>query len=106
MSASISLGILCKQRANRTRVQGLRVESININSTAKQMNKQNGNRLTDKEIRLVVARGDRSWGLGEKGEGIKKYKLIATEYSWGHEVRHREHSQQHCNNYVQYQTGA
>ena len=41
------------------------------------MNKQNRNRLMDTENIFTVARlGGR---LGNKGEGIKKYKLVVTE---------------------------
>ena len=43
------------------------------------MNNQNSNRFMDTEIKLVVARGEGFGELGEKGEGIKKYKLIVTE---------------------------
>ena len=41
--------------------------------------------------RLVVARGVGVGGLGEKGEGIKKHKLVVTEQSWGGEVQRREY---------------
>ena len=43
------------------------------------MNKQNGNRLIDTENRLKVAREEVIGGLGEKGEGIEKYRLVVTE---------------------------
>ena len=43
------------------------------------MNKQNRNRLTDIENFQTVARWAGSQGLGEKGEGIKKYKLVVTK---------------------------
>lgn len=33
------------------------------------------------------------WGLGEKGEGIDKYKLVVTKQSQGCEAQHRECSQ-------------
>ena len=46
------------------------------------MNNQNRNRFMDTEIKLVVARGEGFGELGEKGEGIKKYKLIVTKQSW------------------------
>ena len=38
------------------------------------MNQQNKNKLKDTKNRLMVAKGVESWELGEKGEGIKKYK--------------------------------
>ena len=44
---------------------------------------KNGNRLIDTENRLIVARGEEFGRVGEKGEGIKKYKLVVTEQSWG-----------------------
>ena len=42
------------------------------------MNKQNRNRLIDTENKLVVADRRGLGGLGEKGEGIKKYNLAVT----------------------------
>ena len=35
------------------------------------MNTQNRNRLIDTENRLMVARGDPGWGLGEKVKGLR-----------------------------------
>ena len=43
------------------------------------MNKQNRNRVIDAENKLMVARGEGGGRLGEKGEGIKKYKLVVTK---------------------------
>ena len=43
------------------------------------INKQNRTSLISTENRLTVDRGEGCWGLGEKGEGIKKYKLVVTE---------------------------
>ena len=43
------------------------------------MNKQNRNRLIDTENILTDARWKRGSGMGEKGEGIKKHKLVVTE---------------------------
>ena len=43
------------------------------------MSKQNRNRLIDSENILTVARWEGVEGMGEKGEGIKKYKLVVTE---------------------------
>ena len=43
------------------------------------MNKQNRNRLIDSENRLMDARGEVGWGIGEKNKAIKKYKLVVTE---------------------------
>lgn len=39
------------------------------------MNKQNGNRLIDRENRLMDARGEGIWGLGEEDKGIKKKRF-------------------------------
>ena len=36
------------------------------------MNKQNRDRLIETENRLTAVRGERGWGLDEKGEGIKQ----------------------------------
>ena len=57
------------------------------------MNKHNRNRLINTEIRLMVARRERDWGLGKKGEGIKKYKLILTKQSRDVKVQQRKCSQ-------------
>ena len=43
------------------------------------MNKQNRNRFIDTEHKLMVTRGEEGWGMGEKGERIKKYKLMVTK---------------------------
>ena len=42
---------------------------------------------------LLVARWEAGWGMGEKGEGIKKYKFVVTEQSQGCKVQLREYSQ-------------
>ena len=39
------------------------------------MNKQNRDRLIDTGNKLMAARWERGWGLHEKDERIKKYKL-------------------------------
>ena len=48
----------------------------------------------------MVARGEGCWGLGEKAEGIKMYKLVVTKYSWGCKVQRWDYSQCYSNNYV------
>ena len=45
------------------------------------MNKQNRNRLIDTENKPMVARGVGVGEVGEKGEGIKKHKLVVQQ-SW------------------------
>ena len=47
----------------------------------KNINKQNGNGLIDTENGLMAARWDGVGGLGVKGEGIEKYRLVVTEQS-------------------------
>ena len=42
--------------------------------------KQTRNKLIDTENRLLGARAGRVRGLGEKDEGIKKYKLVVHCY--------------------------
>ena len=45
---------------------------------------------------MSEARGFGGWGIekmGEKGGGIKKYKLAVTEYRQGCKVQDREYSQ-------------
>lgn len=46
---------------------------------SKGQNKRNRNRLTDKENRWKVARGEGIAGLGERNEGIRKYRLAVTK---------------------------
>ena len=55
--------------------------------------KQNRNRLTDTENRQTAVRGEGIGKLGEKGEGIKKYKSVVTEQSQRCKLQHRKHSQ-------------
>ena len=43
------------------------------------MNKQNRNRLTDTEKRMMVARGKGISALGGRGEQIKRYRLAVTK---------------------------
>ena len=38
----------------------------------------------------MVARGKEVGGLSEKGKGIRKYKLVVTDQSWGRKVHQRE----------------
>ena len=61
--------------------------------------KQNRNRLIDTENILSVARGKEVRRMGEKGEGIKKYKLEVSKWSWGCQVQHREYSQLYSSDY-------
>ena len=42
------------------------------------INKHNRKRLTDTENFSTVARWEEVGRMGEKGEGIKKYKLVVT----------------------------
>ena len=43
------------------------------------MNKQSRDRLADTENTLIFARWEGVWEMGEKVEGIKKYRLVVTE---------------------------
>ena len=43
------------------------------------MNRQNRNRITDMENVLMVAIWEGVGGMGMKGEGIKKNKLVVSE---------------------------
>ena len=56
-----------------------------------QTTKQKRNRLINTENTLTVARQQGGWGMGEKGDRIKKYKLAVTEQSLGHKIQHREY---------------
>ena len=63
---------------------------------SKEQNKQTKQKLTrgyreQTDSCQMGGRGVR--GLGEKGEGIKKYKLADTKQLWGCKVHHREYSQ-------------
>ena len=58
------------------------------------MNKQNRNRIIDTENDLMVARWEGNKGYEQKSEGIKKYKLVVTEKSWGHKIQHRKYISQ------------
>lgn len=44
-------------------------------------------------IKLIVARWEAVGELGEKGEGIKKYKLAVTKQLLECKVQHKEYSQ-------------
>ena len=44
-----------------------------------QTNKQNRKRPIDIENRQMVARWEGGWGMGEKGEGIDKYRWVVAE---------------------------
>ena len=48
---------------------------------SKEQNKQNRNTSIDTENRLMVARWEGLWEMGEKGKRIKNYKLVVTEKS-------------------------
>ena len=54
------------------------------------INKWDGNRLIDTENKLMVARREGVGGMGEKGAGIKKYKLVVAGWSQEHGVQHRK----------------
>ena len=62
---------------------------------SKEQSKQANKTQTDSdtENRLMVARGEGVGGLGEKGEGIKKSKLVVTEQTQGCKVQHKEYNQ-------------
>ena len=51
------------------------------------MDRQSINRLIDAKNRLRVARWEGVVGLGIKGEGIEKDRLVVTEQSWGCKVQ-------------------
>ena len=39
--------------------------------------------FSDTKNRPMVARGEGTGGVSAKNEGIEKYRLAVTEYSWG-----------------------
>ena len=58
-----------------------------------QPNKQNRNRLTDTENKLVVARGEDGSRLGEIGEGDLEVQIASYEINHGCNEQQREYSQ-------------
>ena len=44
-------------------------------------------------------------GLGTKGEGTEKHRLVVTKQSRGYKVQHREYTQYYSINYAQCQMG-
>ena len=76
---------------------GRRKRAATVKARFKKKNKtssrQNRTRLIDRENRLMVARGEGLWKLGEKGEGVEKYRMVVTEWPWRCQVQHREYSQ-------------
>ena len=66
----------------------LRIES-------KEQNKQRSRTEADSDTEniLTVAKWEGVGGMGEKGEGMKKHKLVVTEQSWEYQVQQREYSQ-------------
>ena len=58
---------------------------------------QNENRLTDKENRLVVARGGGDLRDGKKGNGLRS---TSNNIVMGCTVQHGKFHQQHCNSYA------
>ena len=55
-------------------------------------NKQNRNKLIDSENILMVARGEADFGMGEKGERIKRCKLPLIKIVTGRKLQHGEYS--------------
>ena len=57
------------------------------------MDKHNRNRLIATGNILMVAGGEGVGRLWGRGEGMEEYKSVATEWSRGCKVQHREYSQ-------------
>ena len=55
----------------------------------------NKTKLTDAENRMVVARGERAWGLGEMGEWGQEVQACSYKISksWGCNVEHGNYNQ-------------
>ena len=53
--------------------------NVYLLSLKNKINNQSRNRIIDTENVLIVARWEEGWGIGEKGDGSKKYKLVITE---------------------------
>lgn len=73
--------------------QGSKTENLNMEDRL-DLQDLDCSRLIDTKNKLMVTRweGFRSeWG--EKGEGIKKHKLVVTKQSQGYRVQYREYSQ-------------
>lgn len=69
------------------------------------INTPNRNKLIDNENKLITVRWEAGRAMGEKGEGMKKYKLPVITKSRGCEAQHREYGQRYCNNYSWCQVG-
>ena len=65
-------------------------EKMSWGEDKKRERKRCFNRLTDTENRLMVARGERGWGTGWRGEGTEKCRWVVTGQSWGCEGQQRD----------------
>ena len=73
--------VVVRQVKKSVRERRIPYDFTYMRNLKKTINKQNGNRLIDTEDGLMAARWDGVGGLGVKGEGIEKYRLVVTEQS-------------------------
>ena len=88
--ATLTLDVCTKCKMKYIREKQVPYDFTYMGNLKNKTNKQNRHELIDPEKKQMVARGKGVGVWGEKGEGVKKYKLVATEQSWGCEVQHRE----------------
>ena len=62
-------------------------EQLNLKN---KLSKQEEQRQNHGQRVLMVARWERVWGNGGRGERIKKYKQVVTEQPWGCKVQYRK----------------
>ena len=89
--------IVCLSQVEKSRAKtGKEKDNSFVNSELRFLqnrNKQNTDRLTDTENRLMAAREEVAWGTAGTGEGTEKHRLAVTKWSWGCQVQHRQYSQ-------------
>ena len=73
--------VVVRQVKKSVRERRIPYDFTYMRNLKKNINKQNGNGLIDTENGLMAARWDGVGGLGVKGEGIEKYRLVVTEQS-------------------------
>ena len=73
--------VVVRQVKKSVRERRIPYDFTYMRNLKKNINKQNGNGLIDTENGLMAARWDGVGGLGVKGEGIEKYRLVITEQS-------------------------
>ena len=66
---------------------------MSLNVEPKEQNKQSRNRLIETKTDQCWTEGREVGGLGGKGAGVKKYRLVVTEQSQARKLLPREYRQ-------------